>query len=901
MPDSTSLVERLSYFSEIDPNHDAVVSPALKLSYSQLGLLVQAQVEIFDSAGITSESVIGIKCADEIQHLVMCLASIHIGATSCTIPSYESNRTNDYIINYINADYIVDESIAVDPRSLDSLSRSMPPATPAPNAILLFSTSGTTGEPKLVVHHDSDLVKQAHRHINSSQERFACLASIEHNFVKRHRLYCLAIGATNLFVEAKEQTLVHQCQSLDANVIHISAFQAQELLAIPDIGKLSSVRLKLGGSHVPISLRQQLKDKITKDLQAGYGTTETGAISFTEPNDLNSGESVGRPLPGIEIRVVSPERELLGTNNHGEFAIRCEGMFRGYLGKPELTNARLEADWFYTGDIGYLDSEQRINLCGRSDDMFVFNSINIYPQDIESQIRQHPKVIDAAVFPKRSVVHGNIPVALVVIDKEAEFDLSELKLYVQERTGIRCPRTFTIVNEIPRNASGKISRGELLYLNLNESQIRESIIQALGKDTTSSLKPSRISAFKNGRKDISFREIGLDSLKRMEILVMIEINHDIIITPQELNRLSYLGDIASYVLSASPEEEKPPDSTLPVKVSDTISEQNSDYPYVVRLFKRVFKFCPTVAQLNRVLTILEYRLTPPEFEQLYSHYLDGHLISPSKASKFHTAIAEWFDRIRGMMEGSGKKIPEPFVSRRVAPTVAHFVGPGESGEKILVVCFAVNGARHLDIPNTVLLQHTNAKRYDLLIISEPLAEGYQLGVPLLGNNIIEVIDWLTRLELISDYKHIRTVGHSAGAYPAVLAGYRLNAEMAVSISGRFHSERHFPKIFNRIFTTWKTIRKGRCSCVLMCYDPNNTRDRNYARIIGRLSNGSLVRVTFSNEKVGHHILPRLLDRGQLGAYLDRTIFAESHDALHSSKRQKVDMNFPMEDSVRQDN
>ncbi|MCP4433431.1 MAG: AMP-binding protein [Gammaproteobacteria bacterium] len=97
-------------------------------------------------------------------------------------------------------------------------------------------------------------------------------------------------------------------------------------------------------------------------------------------------------------------------------------MFRGYPGNSSLTGTRLEDGWFYTGDIGYLDKHRRIYLCGRSDDMFLFNSMNIYPQEIESQICQYPHVIDAAVLPRKSSAHGNIPVALVVFDQDVKPD-----------------------------------------------------------------------------------------------------------------------------------------------------------------------------------------------------------------------------------------------------------------------------------------------------------------------------------------------------------------------------------------------------------------------------------------------------------------------------------------------
>jgi len=550
-----SLTGRLFYHAEANPDHDAVVTPTFTLSYAQLAQLVLAQVEAFKDLGISSDSVVGIKCADDAQHLVLCLAATNLGANSCTIPSYEEQAVQDAVTDRCGVTHVVDGATAIDLNSLDQIVvdhklETIGVETHAGEACLLFSTSGTTGGSKLVVHHDSDLVEQAHRHIGSEQERFLCLASMEQNFAKRHRLYCVVVGSANVFLDAEQQSLVAQCQSLNVNVIHVSAFQAQELLAIPDIGTLSNIRLKLGGSHVPLSLRKQLRKNITHNLQAGYGTTETGAIAFTDPDDIDAGESVGQALPGIEIRTVSSQRKPLSTGERGELAIRCDGMFRGYLGSPDKTRERLEDSWFYTGDIGYLDKQQRIHLCGRSDDMFVFNSMNIYPQDIESQICQYPDVIDAVVLPKDSSVHGYIPVALVVFARDETPDLVALKKFVRERVGVRCPRQFIIVDEIPRNTTGKISRSEAMNLSVESDQIRSSIVRSLSDaHALDNLKPSLIEDFVNGDKDITFYEIGMDSLARMELLIVLEMDHDTVIMPHEFAQLWTLDDIVSYVLA----------------------------------------------------------------------------------------------------------------------------------------------------------------------------------------------------------------------------------------------------------------------------------------------------------------------------------------------------------------
>jgi len=898
-----SLIERLYYYAETTPDHQAIVALSLTLNYAELAQLVLAQVKVFNDEGITRDSIIGIKCNNDTQHLVACLAAVHIGATSCTISTHEKELSQAAEINHCGITHVIDKTLIVNPKPVDDEKHKISLQKRTDEARLLFSTSGTTGKPKLVAHHDTDIVMQAHRHVESKHERFACIASMEHNFAKRHRLYCVAIGATNVFIDTIQQPLVKQCLDLNVNVMHVSAFQAQELLAEPDIALLSDIRLKLGGSHVPVSLRQRLRNNITHQLQAGYGTTETGAIAFTDPDDTDAGESVGQPLPGIEVRTVSPEKKPLKPGMQGELSIRCDGLFREYLGLPELTATRVQNNWFYTGDIGYLDKHQRIHLCGRTDDMFVFNSMNIYPQDIESKICEYPDVSDAAVLPKTSSIHGNIPVALVVFSAGTKPDLTKLKKFVRERVGIRSPRKFTLVDQIPRNSAGKVLRNEVKSLSSDEDQIRCSIIQSLeDANLKDHLKPSLIKAFEDGEKDISLREIGMSSMARMELLVMLETEYNTVIMPEEFSQLESLNEYVINVLKklskkqidtdkAKQNKSKKNDHATSVNIKPA-HEKDEAVSYTVRFFQRIFRYCHTVAHLNKALSTLEYRLTPNEIVCLRDGHSCNKLIPSNTAEKFSIALNDWFETTSRMMSHSGKTKPEQFVSRKVNPNAMHYIGPGSVKDKTLLICFAARGTRGLMIPNAVLMQHIDATRYDLLIIAEPLGESYRLGVPFLGNSVTAVAEWIARQDFVNNYRCVRTIGTSAGSYPAVICGYRLGAEMAVSVGGRFPSERYLIRILKRIFTTWRAKRNGQYSRVLLSFDADKTRDRNYAKIMKKFYGCSFVAVSFTNEVVGHSIFMRLADRGELSAYLSHTLFTEISNKSTSAVQQNVTLNLP---------
>ena len=885
-----SLLEYLFYYAEVTPSHDAVVSGELTLSYEQLLARVQRQVKALEALGAFESSVVGIRCDDDVRHLILCLATTYIGATSCTVPTYEDEESQQALIDACQVTIVVDETSVIDLTESVIDRGEQITAQPAKQACLLFATSGTTGKPKLVVHYDTDLVAQAHRHINSNLERFACRASMEHNFAKRHRLYCIAMGATNIFLSNNLESLVEDCQRFDVNVMHVSSFQAQELLTLPDTKGLPSIRLKLGGSHIPFKLREHLRASITPQLQAGYGTTETGAIAFTDPEDDQAGESVGQTLPGIEIRTVDEKRRALQFGEKGELAVRCKGMFRAYQGQQELTSQRLEDGWFYTGDIGYLDEQQRIHIYGRSDDMFTFNSMNIYPQEIEAEIRQYPDVIDAVVLPKPSQVHGNIPVALVVFNPYMKPDLPGLRKFVQKRVGVRSPRHYTVVDKIPTNTSGKISRLEASKLTDKSDQIREEMVALLDEKHRQHARASQIKDFIVGKRDLSFRKLQMDSLARMDLLVSLETQYDIVITPQELARLRTLGKLASRVLTM-------PKPTSAVKNQPVKREKGGEKttgvpPYIVRFFHRLFTYCSTVTQLNQIFVKLEHRLTPLDVEQLAMFHSRGLLIPPEAEAKFHSAISFWMDETRRLMLNSNKEATELFGLRRVTPEMALFSGPNKATGKTLIIGFPPRDVRHLMMPNAVFLQHIDSSQYDFLMISEEQNNEASKKLSF-GKKLEQQAQWLAKQEWFKEYGQIRVFGYSAGSFPALIFAYILNAELVLSIAGRFHKKKHVMINLGRTVTVWRAVKEGNCNNTIFSYSENNKRDRKFAQFFNKMCKAKEIAIKIKTEKLSHLMLRRLAERGELATYLAQTLFAKSANTHPNKGKGKTVLNFPI--------
>jgi len=276
-----------------------------------------------------------------------------------------------------------------------------------------------------------------------------------------------------------------------------------------------------------------------------------------------------------------------------------------------------------------------------------------------------------------------------------------------------------------------------------------------------------------------------------------------------------------------------------------------------------------------VLRIYEDHLTPSEFSVLLHCNNNRELIPKDSAEKFITALDDWFLNMNNMLLTSGKSEPEPYTLTKLRPTVWLFTGPNDNANKILVVCFSVQGLRRLTIPNTLFMQYADASKYDILMIREPHAQGYMQGVPHVGRDEIEVIEWIKTHKVLSRYERIRTIGSSAGGYPAVLAGHYLKAEFAMSAGGRFHSSRKSPRlVWRRIKMTFIARIISRCPKIIFSHSINSRRDRKYALIMSWITGGVRIPIKDSEATIGHQFFEDLLKQGKLKAFFQQTIFSE---------------------------
>jgi long-chain acyl-CoA synthetase len=223
-----------------------------------------------------------------------------------------------------------------------------------------------------------------------------------------------------------------------------------------------------GASPAPVDLIRNALKVFRCGLAQVYGLTETtGGITYLPPEDhgehaIERMKSCGKPMPGVEIRIVDAMDKEVPTGEVGELICRTPQVMLGYWNLPDATTRTIKDGWFRTGDAGYVDKDGYIYIYDRVKDMIVSGGENIYPAEVESALFGHPAVADVAVIGVPDSQWGEAVKAVVVKKRGAEVSVAELIDFARERiAGYKVPRSVDFVAALPRNPTGKILKREL--------------------------------------------------------------------------------------------------------------------------------------------------------------------------------------------------------------------------------------------------------------------------------------------------------------------------------------------------------------------------------------------------------------------------------------------------------
>jgi len=345
---------------------------------------------------------------------------------------------------------------------------------------ILYYTSGSTGEPKGVTHASRALSVWASSAIHwlelTPEDRIWCTADTGWSKAGTSILFGpWSQGASVLFYDGPFDPAMRLKLLQDYEVTCFCA-AATELrrLVNEDFDGIDLTRLKStvsAGESVNPEIVHRWRELTGTTVRDGYGQTET-LMTVTNRSEwpIKPG-SMGKALPGVETAVREEDGKLTAINASGELIIKlpCPHLMLGYWNDPERTAAtQFESDgtsWYMTGDTVQIDAEGYIFYTGRADDIISSAGYRIGPQEIENVLSEHSAVQECAVAGVPDSERGEIVKAWIILQDDSDASealIEELKSYVKRETApYKYPRMIEFVDDLPKNASGKIVRREL--------------------------------------------------------------------------------------------------------------------------------------------------------------------------------------------------------------------------------------------------------------------------------------------------------------------------------------------------------------------------------------------------------------------------------------------------------
>jgi fatty-acyl-CoA synthase len=374
----------------------------------------------------------------------------------------------------------------------DALRQRQASVLPFDPAMMLY-TSGTTGFPKGALLTHRGLLNDAAFFIRRMKLERHFSACVLVPFF--HVFGCMGYNLGTLYSAGTLHPLLafdplKAMQIISSERCNFSGGVPTMLIAMlqhPDFAKYdfsSLERVVCAGAPVPVSLMEQVKERIGADVVIAFGQTEnSGAITLTLPDDPFElkAATVGIPYPHTEVKIIDPvSGEVVPVGERGEICCRGVIVMQGYYKMPEKTAETIDSEgWLHTGDLATMDARGYVNIVGRIKDMVIRGGENLFPREIEEFLIRHPKVADVQVLGVPDKFFGEELLAVVLPREGIQITEEELREYCKGQIGHqKIPRYFQFVESYPMTGSGKVQKFIL----------RERAIKALGLEEAAEIK-----------------------------------------------------------------------------------------------------------------------------------------------------------------------------------------------------------------------------------------------------------------------------------------------------------------------------------------------------------------------------------------------------------------------------
>ncbi|HEY8547626.1 MAG TPA: acyl-CoA synthetase [Acidimicrobiales bacterium] len=481
---TTSLVATWRDRWAADPERVVAVDPAgTALTAVELEARSAGAAGRLAAVGIGPGDRVIVSAATSLDHVVAYVGLLRLGAVAVPVndayrePEVTHVATDGQVAGAITDDpakagwisAVLPDAVVTTP-SLDGLPAAAPPggldtAGPDDPALLVY-TSGTTGTPKGATLSHGNLLASAQAVALAwrwaSDDRLVLALPLFHMHGLGVGLHgTLTVGATAVLQPRFDPDAVLAAVREGGTLFFGVPTMWHRLAAHPRAGDLARLRLGVSGSApLPPDLHAAIARLAGRPPLERYGMTETVMLVSNPYEGERRAGSVGFPLPGVEVRLAASSTPASsGGEAAAEIEVRGPNVFAGYWRRPEATAAAFHDGWFRTGDLGEVDPDGYLRIVGRAKELIISGGYNVYPREVEEVLRAHPDVVDAAVVGAPDPEWGERVTAFVVGDAPD----GELTAWCAERLApYKRPRRWERIDEVPRNALGKILRHVLV-------------------------------------------------------------------------------------------------------------------------------------------------------------------------------------------------------------------------------------------------------------------------------------------------------------------------------------------------------------------------------------------------------------------------------------------------------
>lgn len=340
-------------------------------------------------------------------------------------------------------------------------------------AAILY-TSGTTGHPKGAMLTHKNLISDVENSTGiigiTHRDVFMCFLPMFHSFSFMANvmvpLYCgcriVILRSIQPFTKVIKNMLFQRV-SVFVAIPQVFILMAEK--HVPFFVLLfNSIRICIsGGASIPVESIKKFEAKFKKPLVEGYGLSEASPICALNPlYGRRVAGSIGPAINNVEIVIRDDSGMALPDGETGELTVKGENVMKGYYNNPGATDEALKDGWLYTGDIGKKDSAGYVYILDRKKDMIIVNGMNVYPREVEEVLYKNPAVAEACVVGEKDELHGEIPVAVLVLKEGFAEDEHVFRKFCREHiANYKVPHRIEFWKELPKNSTGKVLKKDI--------------------------------------------------------------------------------------------------------------------------------------------------------------------------------------------------------------------------------------------------------------------------------------------------------------------------------------------------------------------------------------------------------------------------------------------------------